>query len=263
MSFSNKVIWITGASSGIGEALAIELSRHGAQVVLSARRPVELERVRQKLVWPDRHLVLPLDVTRPDTLEEAFQQVLQRYGHLDVLVNNSGVTQRSKVIDTEFEVDRRIFEVNYFGAVALAKVVLPHFLQNRRGQYVVISSLVGELPTPYRSAYSASKHALHGWFETLRAEEHDQGIKVLMVMPGFVRTNVSYNALTGTGEAHGVMDPHQDKGMEPAACAEKIVRAMQSGRATVIIAGLEGAGIWIKRWIPALYRWVIRRVKVT
>ena len=263
MPFSGQVIWITGASSGIGEALAVELSRYGAHLVLSSRRREELERVRELLVWPDNHLVVPLDLADSDSFAAARDKVLERYGKIDVLINNGGISQRSRVEETDLEVDRRVMEINYFGAIGLTKAVLPRMKANGGGRLVVISSLVGELPTPLRSAYCASKHALHGWFEALRAEEHDNNIRILMVMPGFIRTRVSINAVTGDGSAHGKMDEYQQKGLSAGLCAERIIEAMQRDREQVIIAGREGAGIYLKRWLPWLYRKIIRRVKVT
>ena len=263
MPFAAQVIWITGASSGIGEALAVELSRYGAKLVLSSRRREELERVRELLVMPDNHMVLPLDLADSDSFAGAAAQVIERYGRIDVLINNGGISQRSRVMDTDFEVDRRVMEINYFGAIGLTKAVLPQMQAQGGGQLVVISSLVGELPTPLRSAYCASKHALHGWFEALRAEEHDNNLRILMVMPGFIRTQVSINAVTADGSAHGKMDDYQKQGMSAGLCAERIIKAMQEGREQVIIAGREGAGIYLKRWFPWLYRKIIRRVKVT
>ena len=263
MAFADQVVWITGASSGIGEALAVEFSRYGAHVVLSARREDELERVRQKLVWPDNHLVLPMDVADTDGFAGAVEKVKAKYGRIDVLVNNAGISQRSRVEDTSLDVDRRVFDVNYFSAIGLSKAVLPVMKQQGGGRYVVVSSLVGELPTPMRSAYCASKHALHGWFEALRAEEYDNNIRVTMVMPGFVLTNVSVNAITGDGGQHGKMDDHQIKGLDAGKCAAEILQAVQAGREQVIIAGREKVGIYLKRWFPALYRKVIRRINVT
>lgn len=263
MSFADKVVWITGASSGIGEALALEFSRYGARVVLSSRREDALEAVRQKLVWPENHLVLPLDVSKPEQFKAAMEKVLAHYSKVDVLVNNSGISQRSLVRDTSLEVDRRVMEVNYFGPIALTKTLMPHFAERSTGQVVVISSLVGELPTPLRSAYCASKHALHGWFESLRSEEYERGLRVTMVLPGFVHTSVSVNAVTADGSAHGQMDRYQEKGMPADECAARIVRAVQQDKEQVIIAGREGLGIYLKRLFPSLYRKIIRRIKVT
>lgn len=259
---SGKVVWITGASSGIGEALAHACAARGDRVVLSARRADELERVRAALAEPSRHLVLPLDMTAPERFPAAVETVKQHCGRLDVLVNNAGITQRSRVMETGMAVYRQLMEVDFFGVIGLTQAVLPWLKQQGGGQIVVISSLVGELPTPQRAGYSAAKHALHGWFEALRAEEADW-LDVTLVLPGFVRTQVSVNALEGSGAKHGKMDPYQDAGMDPALCAARILGAIDRRRAQVIIAGRERVGIYIKRLFPALYRYVIRRVKVT
>lgn len=259
---NQQVVWITGASSGIGEALAVAWAQVGAKLVLSARRVDELERVRASLPRSDEHLVLPLDMAESAGFAAAVATVKARFGRLDVLVNNAGITQRSRVMDTSMEVDRRIMEVDFFGVVGLTRAVLPWLKEQGAGQLVIISSLVGELPTPKRAAYSAAKHALHGWFEALRAEEF-AWLKILMVLPGFVRTQVSINALEGDGRAHGQMDDYQAAGMAPEVCAARILKAVRQERASVIIAGRERVGIYVKRLFPALYRFVIRRVKVT
>ena len=262
-SLAGRVVWITGASSGIGEALAKEYARRGARLVLSARRKEELERVCGGLVNSEEHVVLPLDLGQSEAMAPAVERVRQACGRLDQVVHNGGISQRSLVADTDLSVDRQIMEVNFFGAVALTKAVLPWLKEQGSGRFVVVTSLVGELPTPLRSAYSASKHALHGFFESLRAEEYDAGIRVTLVMPGFIRTNVSLNALTADGSAQGSMDEAQEAGIPPEECAERLVKAVQRGRDQVIIAGREGAGLYLKRWSPALYRRVIRKVKVT
>lgn len=262
-SLAHQVIWITGASSGIGEALAREYARRGATLVLSARRQEQLMTIRDSLVNADQHQVLPLDLAEADAMASAVEQVRQRHGRLDQLIHNGGISQRSLVADTGLAVDRRIMEVNFFGTVALTKAVLPWLKEQGGGRFVVVTSLVGELPTPLRSAYSASKHALHGFFESLRAEEYDNGIRVTLVMPGFIHTQISVNALIGDGSAQDSMDAAQEAGISPQACAKKIVVAGQRGRDQVIIAGREGAAVYLKRWLPSLYRRLIRKMKVT
>jgi short-subunit dehydrogenase len=262
-SLAGKIVWITGASSGIGEAVAKSFARRGARLVLSARREAELERVRETLVNAQQHLILPLDLADSGAMPAAVQAVRERFGGLDILVHNGGISQRSRVADTDLAVDRRIMEVNFFGTVALTKEVLPWFREQGEGRFVVITSLVGELPTPLRSAYSASKHALHGFFESLRAEEYDNGLRVTLVMPGFVRTLVSVNALTADGSAQGSMDDAQLSAMPAEECAERLLKAVQQGRDQVIIAGREKAGVYLKRWSPPLYRRLIRKMKVT
>lgn len=262
MRHDNQVIWITGASSGIGAALAEAFSRQGARLVLSARRADELERVRARCERPDAHFVLPLDMAGDD-FGRATADVLARFGRIDVLVNNAGISQRSRVADTVLAVDRRIMEVNYFGVVGLTKAVLPVMQRQKAGRFVVISSLVGLVSTPLRSTYAASKHALHGFFEALRAEEHDNGIRVLMVCPGAIATDVSLHALSGDGREHGVMDPLQAAGMPPAECARRILAALAQDRPQVVVAGREGIVVPLQRFLPSLYRRLVRRLKVT
>ncbi len=262
-SLAGKIVWITGASSGIGEAVAKSCARRGAKLVLSARREAELERVRDGLVNAEEHLVLPLDLADSDAMPAAVEMVRKHFNRLDLVIHNGGISQRSLVADTDLAVDRRIMEVNFFGTVALTKAVLPWLKAQGGGRFVVITSLVGELPTPLRSAYSASKHALHGFFESLRAEEYDNGIRVTLVMPGFIRTQVSVNALTADGSAQGSMDAAQEAGLSAEECAERLLKAVQQGSDQVIIAGREKAGVYLKRWSPALYRRLIRKMKVT
>lgn len=260
--FQSQVIWITGASSGIGEALAYACSQRGARLVLSARRQAELERVRSQCANPDAHLVLPLDLADFDAVT-ATAQVLGHFGQIDVLVNNGGISQRGTVVETELAVDRRIMEINYFGAVALTKAVLPTMIGRKTGHIVTISSLSGKISTPRRSAYAASKHALHGFFDALRSEVYQDGVRVLLVCPGYVKTNISFNALTGGGQAHGQLDPTQERGIAPEALAEKILAAVEQEKDEVLVGGKEVLAVYLKRLWPGLYNWFIRRRKIT
>ncbi len=262
MKIDGKTIWITGASSGIGRALAVDLSRRGARLILSARSAEGLEACRQACANQDRHVVLPLDLAEPASLAEAARQALQEIGPIDILINNGGVGQRSRVIDTRLEVDRRIMEVNFFGAVALTKLVLPSMLSRRSGQIVVVSSVIGKFGTPFRSTYAASKHALHGFFESLRAELWEQGIRVTMICPGFVRTELSVNALKGDGSTLGRMEKGQSIGMDPGVCAEKIVPAIEAERNEVYLGGKEKLGVYLQRFVPNLLARIIRTAEV-
>jgi short-subunit dehydrogenase len=262
-AFSGQVIWITGASSGIGEALAVEFRNQGADLILSARRREELERVSASL--PDaagsRCLILPMDVTDTSSMIGLVEAVKSEFGRVDVLVNNAGISQRSWTAETSLEVDRRIMEVNFFGTVALTKAVLPLMMERRSGHIIVISSVAGKFGFYLRSAYSASKHALHGFFESLRMEVYNQGIQVLLVCPGRVKTSISVNALTADGKPHNVMDEGQRQGVSAEACARRIVRAAIRGEEEVYIAGREMKGIWMKRFFPRLFSRLIRRQK--
>ncbi|HCT39674.1 MAG TPA: short chain dehydrogenase [Moraxellaceae bacterium] len=263
LDYRGKVVWITGASSGIGEGLAYEFARQGARLVLSARRADVLESVRQKCANAEQHFVLPIDMTDTDSLAGRVEAVLTQCGHVDVLINNAGVSQRSLVKDTDLSVDRRIMEVDFFGPVALTKAVLPHMLTRGSGQLVVVSSVVGLVATPYRSAYAAAKHAIAGFYDALRAEVHDSGVRVSVIYPGFVRSNVSLSALTGTGDAHGQLDDKQATAMSSDEFARKAVAALAGEEERIIIAGKEKLAVWLGRLSPGLLSRVIRKVKVT
>ena len=261
MTFAAQVIWITGASSGIGEATARALAREGAKLVLSSRRKDELERVRRTCERPDEHLVLPLDLVRPETFASAVGEVLARRGQIDVLINNGGVSQRSLVADATAEVERALMEVDYFGPVALTKAVLPSMRARQSGHVVVVSSVMGYIGTPGRSSYAAAKHALHGYFDSLRAEVWRDGIKVTLACPGYVRTAISDNAVGPRGERHGRTDGTHRAGIAPEKCAAAIVRGLARGREEIYVGGWEVAGIYVKRFAPWLLSRIVRRMK--
>jgi short-subunit dehydrogenase len=259
---ANQVVWITGASSGIGEALAVAASRRGARLVLSARRASELERVRGLCATPADVAVLPLDLERFDA-GAAAAQASAFFGAVDVLVNNAGMSQRSLVADTSMEVYRRLMELDFFAPVALTKAVLPGMLARRRGHVVAISSVAGKVATPLRSGYAAAKCALHGFYDAMRAEVWKQGIKVTVIVPGFIRTDVSINAVTGSGEPYGTMDGKQAQGMDPGVCADRVWRAVQAEKSEAMIGGFETLAAYLKRLSPALTERVIRHAQVT
>lgn len=259
--FKHKVIWITGASSGIGEALAQAFAREGARLVLSSRRPAELERVRATCARPETHVILPLDLTRSESFSAAVAEVQRLCGAVDVLVNNGGVSQRALAADTASEVERALMEVNYFGQVALTKAVLPAMLTRRAGHIVVVSSVMGYVGTPGRSSYAAAKHALHGYFDSLRAEVWQEGIKVTLACPGYVKTAVSANALGPDGRQHGITDATHQRGITPEKCARVIVNAVARGREEVAVGGREVLAIYLKRWLPWLASRIIRRLQ--
>lgn len=262
--FNNKRIWITGASSGIGEALALEFATHGAQLVLSARNETELHRVATKCRELGAGIVIiqVLDLAQHNEIPGIVQNVLAKVGKVDILVNNGGISQRSLAKDTSLDVDKKLMDVNFFGTVALTKAVLPSMLTHHLGHIVTITSLTGKFGSPYRSSYAASKHALHGFFDSLRAELADSSIKVTLICPGFVRTNVSVNALTGAGEKLGTMDEATDKGMEPQRLARKMLRAIENGSEEAYFGGKEVLGVYVKRFFPKYFSSIIRKAKV-
>ena len=261
MEIKNKVIWLTGASSGIGEALAYALAKEGAKLILSARREDELKRVASLI--QSEVFILPLDLNNQTNFEAKKNEALQKFGKIDVLINNGGVSQRSLAKDTSIDVDRKLFEVNFFGTVALTKVLLPYFIQQKSGWIVTITSAVGKFGSPWRSGYAASKHALHGFFDSLRAEVHDDNVRVLLVCPGFIQTNVSHNALTGTGEKLGSMDTATANGLTAEECAKQIISAMKSEREEVVVAKFkERFAVFAKRIVPCIFSIMIRKMAV-
>jgi len=260
MSFNNKVIWITGASSGIGEAMAKELARQGALLVLSARRVNRLERVQRHCERSEEHFILPMDVCRPETHAAALDAIIEKFGKLDIVVVNAGIGQRGTVLESGFEIDRKIMEINYFGSTTMVHTTLPYFEAQKSGHYVVISSIMGKIATPRRAMYSASKHALHGFFEALRAEVRSSNIDVTMLCAGYVRTEISRHALEASGKEHGEMDAQHVNAMLPRVFATKAVKAVQRKKAVSFIGGAERFAPWIERFSPSLYRFLLPRV---
>lgn len=228
--FQNKVAWITGASSGIGEALVYELVKGGARVIISARREAELKRVQQQAGVSGSIYVLPLDLEATDTLEAAVRKAISAFGQIDIMIHNGGISQRSFVKDTLPAVQRRIMEVDYFSYTELTRLLLPYFHQQQSGHFVVVSSVMGKIGTPMRSAYAAAKHALHGYFDCLRAEVWKDHIKVTLITPGYIRTNVTLNAITAAGEKLNKEGKDISNGHPADKTARQILRAIQHGK---------------------------------
>ncbi len=203
-----------------------------------------------------------MDLTELSTHASCTQTAVQLFGRIDILINNGGITQRSLVKDTIVDVDRKLMDVNYFGAVSLTKHLLPHFIKQNHGHYVNISSVTGKFGTPYRSGYAASKHALHGFFDTVRAEHFNDNIHVTMICPGFIHTPISLLAVTGDGSPLRKMDDAQHKGKSPEWCAQKIVKAIKNRKQEVYIGGKEVLVVYIKRFFPRLFSMIIRKVAV-
>ena len=264
MDFKGKTVWITGASSGIGKGLALAFSDAGANVILSARNEEALNAVKKQCKHPDKAAVLPLDLVNFDSFPEKVKEAKSFFNGIDILVNNGGVSQRSFAMDTRLDVDRKIFDVNYFGTIGLTKTLLPEMLTRKSGHIIVISSVMGKIGTPLRSAYAGSKHALHGFFDSLRAELYQNNIGVTIVCPGYVKTNVSKNALTGDGSKFNKMDEATGKGLEPEDLARKILKAVSKGKEEVVIGGFkETMAIYLKRFFPKILSKVVRKVNVT
>jgi dehydrogenase/reductase SDR family member 7B len=265
MKIKGNVVWITGASAGIGEALANQYFDRGATVILSARSNDKLQAIKLRLdhVEPGRCHVVPCDVTNRESVDQALQQMEKLTGRVDILVNNAGVSQRSTVADTSMQVYRELMEVNFFSAVAVTKGVLPLMIRQGGGHIVVISSMAGKYGFRMRSGYSAAKHALQGFFETLRAEMHDKNIGVTLICPGRVKTDISVNSLTGNGTRHGKMDAGQAGGVPVEKCAGIIVHSVEKNRKEVFIGRGEVFLLMVKRICPPLYYYIVNRVSPT
>jgi len=263
VSLQGKTVWITGASSGIGEALALDLSARDVTLVLSARRADELERVRSRCARPERVHVLAMDVSKTDDAAANVERAIALAGPIDVMVHNAGIGQRALALDTPLAEDRRIMELNYFGVVALTKALLPSMQKRRTGHFVVVSSVTGYVGTQYRTAYAASKHALHGFFEGLRAEVFADGIAVTMVCPGFVRTEIAKKALAAAGTPNADGHHATEGGIAPEVAARAIGKAIDRQKREVYVGGGEIAGIYLRRFLPGVLAQTLRRVKTT
>ncbi len=241
MKLGNRTIWITGASSGVGEGMAKVFHREGAELIISARRRAELERVQRECTGGAGGVhVVPFDVTDAEARKAAAREVLERHPRLDVLVNNAGIGQRSALKDTSLAVERRIMEVDFFAPVALTKLVLPRMIAQRSGHIVVTSSVAGKHAVPHHSAYCAAKHALHGYFDTLRVEHLADNIHVTLLVIAGIKSNVFRHALTGDGSEYGASDWDNANGMPAEECAKRVVNGILDDEYEMVI-GIEPA----------------------
>lgn len=261
MSFKNKVVWITGASSGIGKALAIEFSKLGPKLILSSRNESTLNEVKKLCSHPENIKIVPLDLEDYTNFKPIISTAISLFGKIDILINNGGISQRALAVDTEIDVDKRIMDINYMGTMALSKGLLPHFISNKSGHFVTITSITGKVATPARTSYSASKHALHGFFDSLRSEVYKDNINVTLVCPGYVQTNLSYNALVGDGAKQNKGDNALEKGIPTNVFAKKMIRAIKKQKNEVVIGGpKEVLSTYLKRFTPNLLVKLVRNV---
>ncbi len=261
MKFKDKVIWITGAASGIGEALSYQSISYGAKLILSDIYETRLREVADKCKSMNAEVLsLPLDLSSRESIEEAVPLAMSRFGRVDVLINNGGISQRAFAWETPLEVDYRIMNINFFGAVILTKALLPSMMEQGEGAIAVTSSITGKFGFPLRSAYAASKHAAQGFFETLGIELSGKNIHVTVAMPGRVQTNISVHALTKDGTPHGEMDPGQASGIPAELCARKYLDAIHKRKREVLIGGRELMMVHIRRFLPRLFFRLARKI---
>lgn len=262
--FKDKVVWITGASSGIGEALAAELKDTGAKLILSARRKEELIRVKEALGKTDENcLVLPFDLEKYSSIESLPDRAIRKFGKVDVLINNGGISQRSLAHETSMSTYKSIMNIDFFGNIALSLAILPHFRKRKQSWIVSVSSVAGKFGVPLRTGYSAAKFALSGFYEALRAENSKENLKVLLVYPGFVRTKISENAFSGNGTKHGKLDPGIRTGIGADECAKEILSAIALEKNEIVIAGLkEKFGIFLHKYFPKIFAYRLSKARV-
>jgi len=260
--WKDKVVWITGASSGIGEALVKQLAEKGARIILSSRNADKLAELKAKLPNTEEHSILPLDVSNENIINQALISRKELINSVDVLINNAGISQRALTWEASRESERLIMETNFFGATALTKAVLPGMMQRNSGSIISLSSPAGSFGFPMRSSYSASKHALHGYFDSLRAEldAAKKNIHIMLVLPGRVSTNMSYNALTQDGSKQAETDQRLASGLSPDECAKGIIKAAEKRKAEIYF-GREQILIYIKRYLPGLFRSIVTKFK--
>ncbi|MEA2012180.1 MAG: SDR family oxidoreductase [Verrucomicrobiota bacterium] len=258
----NKKIWITGASSGIGKALAIDYSKRNTVLILSSIDSDGLEEVKKicESNGSESH-AYPFDLGDEVQLRKVANEVLQKFEYVDVLINNGGISQRAYAFETDFSVDRKIMEVNFFSAVLLTKMVLPKMIERKKGNIVALSSINGKFGFFLRSAYSASKHAIFGFFETLHMELKDKGINVTVVVPGRINTNISSHALKKDGKEYNKRDKAQAEGMSAEKCAKIIVKAIEKNKKEILVGKNEILMVHVKRLFPRIFNRIITKIK--
>jgi len=262
MKKNKKVVWITGASSGIGAALAKIYAERGAKLILSSRRAPDLEKVKSGCPNPEKIKILLINLNDFDKADAVVQKAYDFFGRIDVLINNAGVSQRSLIADTQFDVFKKLIEIDYLGTVALSRALLPFFLKQGGGHYVVVSSVMGKYGSPFRSGYAAAKHALHGFFDVMRMEHQKDNIDVTMICPGFVSTPIAMNSLRGDGSVLGFDDLATRKGMKVEDFARKMVRSVEKKKWEVSFGGKERLGVYLKRLSNKLLHSIIIRSQV-
>jgi len=260
--FANKRVWITGASSGIGEALVNAFLQGGSRVIASSNDEGGLKRVAESCsAMKGTITTVPFDLSAMTGIEETVADIIKKEGGIDLLLNIGGISQRALIKETPLWLDRRIMEINYFGTIALTKAVLPYMISNGGGHIVATSSISGRFGFPLRSAYSASKQALHGFFETLLLEHKGDNIRVSVLIPGRVRTNISLHALTSSGREHGKLDEGLAGGISPEKAALQIIRGIRRNRREILVGGQELLMLRIRKYLPWLFFRIAGRIK--
>jgi len=259
---TGKVVWITGASSGIGEAITYALDNKNCKLIISSRDVATLNKVRDNCIHKNNIRVLPMDLSEFDKMDQVVNEAYTFFDKIDILINNAGVSQRSLIVYTEFDVYKKLMDINYLGTLALTKALLPHFIKNKKGHFVTVTSIMGKFGSPYRSGYCGAKHALHGFFDVLRMEHEKDGIDVTLICPGFVQTNVAKNALTADGSKQVKDDDATQNGLPVSIFSRKMIRAIEHKKFEAYIGRGELKGIYMKRFFPKLLHKLVLRSQV-
>ena len=262
--FKGKTAWITGGSSGIGEALVKAFAREGAFVIASSNDPEGLERVRNECSENSVNIhCVPFDLSDADSIESIVVQQINIFKKIDYLINIGGISQRARIDETPLWLDRKIFEINYFGTVALTKAILPYMIKQKSGHILATSSISGRFGFPLRSAYSASKQAIHGFIETLYLENKVNNLRASVIIPGRVRTAISVHALTAEGKEHGRLDDGQAKGITAEKAALQIMRGIRKNKREILVGSSELIMLHIRRYMPWLFFRIADKIKST
>lgn len=261
-----KVVLITGASSGLGEALAHKFFMCGCRLILASRRRDELERVKNDLmkrlsgIPTYAPVVLELDLSDLANMEQRMESALSMFSRIDILVNNGGISHRGDIMSTNTDVDYKVMLVNYFGQIAITKALLPSMVRRRSGHIVTVSSVQGKIAIPHRSAYAASKHALQAFCDTLRAEVAAHNVKVTVISPGYIHTKLSLNAINGSGHTYGIMDEATASGYTPEYVAQRILEAVMYEERDVTISSLgPKIAILLRTVFPSVYFYIMKK----
>jgi short-subunit dehydrogenase len=262
--FKGKVVWITGASSGIGEALVYRFADLGAKIIISSNDLHRLEIVKKTCSKkPGMVICAPFDLSETAGIEKIVEEQINAAGKIDYLLNIGGISQRSLIKETPLWLDRKILEINFFGTIALTKAVLPYMINQKSGHILATSSITGRFGFPLRSAYSASKHAIHGFFETLFLENKANNIRASVIIPGRVKTGISIHALESDGKEHGQMDEGQSQGISPDKAADIIIRGIIRNKREILVGKGELIMLYIRLLWPRLFFRIADKIKST
>lgn len=261
MNIKGKIIWITGASSGMGEALALEAIKHEAKVIISARNGEKLKTLCAQIGNDSNCFVLPFDVSKIENAHALVNAVIEKFGRIDILINNAGIAQKSFALETSRQVEQQIMDTNFYGIVTLSKAVATQMINQGGGQIAVTTSLLGKFGLPMYAAYCASKHALYGYFDAWRGELKSKNVNINIVCPGNINTNVSYNSLLGNGELMKQNSPAQAKGMDAHIAAQKILKAISKNQRHTYIGRFDILAVPFRNFAPGIFYWLIGKMQ--